>query len=115
MYRCFLISPTIEQPQWPHATKPEKAKLCLARRCFLAWRPSSTSCTRSQSSGIEAITQDRVHRTHRYRRMALPVDEPRGPNLLRSLSQRERTGRVPFEETTDQRGGVWIRLDDLLS
>jgi hypothetical protein len=50
---------------------------------------------------VEPIAQDSVHRTHRYRRTALPVDEPSRPNLPRRLAQRERTGRVPFEEATD--------------
>jgi hypothetical protein len=56
-----------------------------------------------------------MHGAHRCRRTALPVDEPRGPDLRRNLAQRERTGRVPLEKTTDQLGGLWIRLDDLLS
>src|SRR2546430_11276725 len=30
---------------------------------------------------VQPIAQDSVHRTHRYRHTALPVDEPRGPNL----------------------------------
>src|SRR5262249_35411297 len=66
-------------------------------------------------AGVEPIAQDRMYRTDWNRCTAFPVDETRGSDLLLGGAQRERAGRVPLEQTSDQWAGFGIRLNYPLS